>query len=154
MDDKYIKAFADSVLTVLPQLGINNIQLGRIYERGRSLETHGIIVILGLIGDARGNVIYSLTEECANGIASVMLMGMELVSFDEMAQSAISELTNMLTANASTELAGLGMNIDISTPTLLTGKFSTTVSSEKVVTIEMTVNGQPFEVNIAIGKIS
>jgi chemotaxis protein CheX len=153
MDDKYIKPFVDSVLTVLPQLGITDIQLGRIYERGRNLETPGIIVILGLIGDIRGNVIYGITEECASGIASVMLMGMEIPSFDEMAQSAISELTNMLTANASTEFAGVGVNIDISTPTLMTGKFSATASSEKVVTIEMIVNGQTFEINLAIDKI-
>jgi chemotaxis protein CheX len=152
MDDKYIKPFISSVLTVLPQLGITDIQLGRVYERGRNIETPGIIVILGLIGDIRGNVIYGITEECASSIASIMLMGMELTSFDEMAQSAISEMTNMLTANAATEFASAGMNIDISTPTLMTGKFSTTVSSEKVATIEMIVNGQPFEINLAVDK--
>lgn len=140
-------------MNVLPQFGVTDVSVTRVYERGRSFDTRGIIVILGLIGEIRGNVIYSMTEECANGIAALM-MGMELPTFDEMAQSAVSELTNMLTASASTELANTGITIDISTPTLMTGKFSATANCAKVVTIEMTVNGQPFEVNLAIDKIA
>jgi Predicted inhibitor of MCP methylation, homolog of CheC len=153
MDDRYIEPFCNSVLNVLPQFGIADVAKVRVYERGRSFDTHGIIVVLGLIGDIRGNVIYSMTEQAASGIAALM-MGMELPSFDEMAQSAVSELTNMLTANASIELAGSGITIDISTPTLMTGKFSATANCAKIVTIEMTVSGQPFEINLAIDKIA
>lgn len=153
MDDRYITPFSNSVMSVLPQFGISDIEMLRVYERERTFETHGIIVVLGLVGDMRGNVIYSMTNQCASGIAALM-MGMELPEFDEMAQSAVSELTNMLTANASTELSGSGVTIDISTPTLLTGKFSTTANCSKIVTIELMVNGQPFEVNLAVDKIS
>ena len=79
------------------------------------------------------------------------MMGMEVAVFDDMAQSAISELTNMLTANASIEFSKIGKNINISTPTLVTGKeLGIKVSARKVLVVEMEADGINFFVNIGI----
>jgi chemotaxis protein CheX len=67
-----------------------------------------------------------------------------------MSKSALSELTNMLTANAATALSNIGIPIDISTPTLLHGKnVSVEMSSNQVLCIELLADGIAVEVNIA-----
>ncbi|NMB07981.1 MAG: chemotaxis protein CheX, partial [Tissierellia bacterium] len=81
---------------------------------------------------------------------SSMMMGMPISEFDEMAQSALSELANMLTANAATVFAELEVSIDISTPTLLHGEnISIKMNSNKVLCVEFLVDDIPIEINIA-----
>ncbi|MDT8715179.1 chemotaxis protein CheX [Clostridium sp. 19966] len=150
MDIKYINPFLNSFLNVLPQLGLNDIKKNKVDIKGKEIESTGVIIILGVIGDIKGNIIYTTNMDGAKAIASKMMMGMPVLELDEMAQSAISELTNMLTANAATLLAEDGINIDISTPTLVYGDFTANASVDKVICIEMLVEGLPFEVNISL----
>lgn len=51
-----------------------------------------------------------------------MMMGLPVEELNEMAQSALSELSNMLTANASINFSNIGVNVNISTPTLMYGQ--------------------------------
>lgn len=150
MDVKYINPFLDALVNVMPQLGINNIKKSKVSIRGKSINSPGVLIIIGIVGDLRGNVIYGTTIENAKKIASLMMMGAPVKELNEIAQSAISELSNMITANASTLFSEEGINIDISTPTLMYGSFKATASAEKVLCIEMLVNDLPFEVNISI----
>lgn len=150
MDIKYINPFLNSFLNVLPQLGLSDIKRNKVNVKGKIIESTGVIIILGIIGDIKGNVIYTISMDTAMTVASKMMMGMPVTELDEMAQSAISELTNMLTANAATLLAEEGINIDISTPTLVYGDFTAHASVDKVICIEMLVEGLPFEVNVSL----
>ena len=79
------------------------------------------------------------------------MMGMPVDTFDEMAKSAISELSNMITGNASTSLASQGLEIDISPPTLITGN-SVTITTGTLQTIVVPVETEAgiFEINIAL----
>lgn len=65
MDVKYINPFLQSFLNVLPQLGITNIKKSKISLKGKEIESHGVVIIVGVVGDAKGNVVYSTTTECA-----------------------------------------------------------------------------------------
>ena len=87
-------------------------------------------------------------------IASAMMMGMEVKEFDEIAQSAISELSNMLTANASTIFSQNKIMIDISTPTMIYGNSTATTNTDKIICIEMLIDKLPFEINVAIDNIN
>ncbi|GFZ30686.1 chemotaxis protein CheX [Clostridium zeae] len=153
MDVKYINPFLDAFSNVFPQLGINEIRKGSVRVKEASVESPGVIIILGIVGDVKGNVIYTTTIDAAKSIAQIMMMGMPVPELNEMAQSAISELTNMLTANACISFEREGIHIDISTPTLMYGQFTAKASSNKVLCIEMFVNNMPFEVNISLDKI-
>jgi chemotaxis protein CheX len=153
MDVKYINPFIDSFMQIFPQFGMNDIKKGRISLKGKEIKSTGVMIMLGLIGDVRGNVIYSLSEENAMKIASIMMCGAPVNSLDELAQSAISELTNMLTATAATAFYNNGISIDISIPTLMYGEFSATSSTDKTICVEMIVQEMPFEINIAFEKI-
>ncbi|WP_252229593.1 chemotaxis protein CheX [Clostridium sp. ZBS15] len=152
MDVNNINPIVDAFTNVMPQLGLSDIKKNGVSEKGRFIESPGVIIIIGLIGDIKGNIIYTMNEEDAKKIASAMMMGMPVDKFNELAQSAISELVNMLTANASTNFSNNNVNVDISTPTLIHGKFTANSSSDKVVCISMEINGAVIDVNISLIK--
>ncbi len=140
MDVNYINPILSSFANVMPQLGLAKVEKKGISLKGKFIESPGVVIIVGIVGDIRGNVIYGLSVEDAKKIASTMMMGMPVVEFDELAQSAISELTNMLTANVATNFSNDNININISTPTLVHGKFTANATAEKVVCVEMAVD--------------
>jgi chemotaxis protein CheX len=152
MDVNYINPILSSFVNVLPQLGLAKVEKRGISLKGRLIESPGVMIIVGIVGDIRGNVIYGFTLNDAKNIASQMMMGMPVDTFDELAQSAISELTNMLTANVATNFSNDNININISTPTLVHGKFTANATSDKVVCVTMDVNGMTIEVNISMEK--
>ncbi|MBV7276511.1 chemotaxis protein CheX [Clostridium sp. PL3] len=151
MDVKYINPVIGAVLNVLPQLGLSNIQKKGISVKGKSIRSRGVVIILGIIGDVKGNILYNIDIESAKKIASIMMMGMPVNELDDLAQSALSEMTNMVTANASINFSDININTNISTPTLMYGQdFEAKVSSEQVLCVEIVANEIPIEINIAL----
>lgn len=151
MDVKLINPFLDAVTTILPQMGFAEITKGKVSVREKSAPSLGVTVLVGVTKAVRGNVAYNMPESTAKFIASTMMCGMPVNEFDDMAQSAIAELANMLTATAATNLAAMGITVDISTPSLTTGDgFNVKISSEQYLSIEMLICSNPFEVNIAL----
>ncbi|EJF38396.1 CheC-like family protein [Clostridium sp. MSTE9] len=118
--------------------------------KGQELTYSGVIIIVGIVGAIKGNVVYCIGMEAAKKIASTMMMGMPVDTLDEMSRSALSELTNMLTANAATSFFNAGITMDISTPTLLYGEnISVKMSSNQVLCIQLLADEYPIEINIA-----
>ncbi|AGF59358.1 MULTISPECIES: chemotaxis protein CheX [Clostridium] len=152
MDVNYLNPIISSFINVMPQLGLPAVEKKGVSLKGRFIESPGVVIIVGIIGDIKGNVIYGLSLEDAKKIASAMMMGMPVNDFDELAQSAISELTNMLTANVATNFSQDNIIINISTPTLVHGKFTANASSDKVVCVTMGVGDMTVEVNISMEK--
>lgn len=154
MDVNYIDAFMESITAVMPQLGFTNAQkTNDVIIKHKEVVGSGVIVILGIVGTIKGNVVYTFNMEAAKQIASVMMMGMPVDEFDDMAKSAISELTNMLTANAATAFSNMGITIDISTPTMLEGEnISIKMGSDEVQCIQLTADEIPFKINLSFEK--
>jgi chemotaxis protein CheX len=92
-----------------------------------------------------------MSLEAAMSFASKMMMGMEIDSFDEMAQSAIAEMGNMVCANACTQFDNIGINdLDISPPTVMISDFGTaTLSANQTIMVSFIVDG--IDVNIYVG---
>lgn len=150
MDIKYINPFIESFGAVMPQLGFGNVRKDNLSLKQQDLINTGVVIIVGIVGAIKGNVVYVLDFESAKKIASTMMMGMPISELDEISQSALSELTNMLTANAATVFATLGIPVDISTPTLLYGdNIAIKMSSNQVLSIQLLADEIPIEVNIA-----
>lgn len=85
--------------------------------------TNDITVLISLVGDIWGVAIISLNYDTAKAIVSHML-GEEVTEFNELAQSGIGELGNVITGQAATRLAQAGYNAEISVPTMIVGKGS------------------------------
>ncbi len=85
--------------------------------------TDDITVLVSVVGDAWGVVMMGLSFDTANKVVSKML-GEEVLEFNELAQSGISELGNVIAGHAITKLGAAGYKTDISVPTLIVGKGS------------------------------
>ena len=151
MDAKLVNPFVDAFTSVMPQMGFPTPTRTKLYVKDKNAVSLGVSVIVGFTKQIRGSVVYNMTEETAKFIASTMMMGMPVQEFDAMAQSAISEMSNMLTANAATNLTGMGLEVDISTPSLTVGQdFQIKISSENYLVVDMDLGGQIMELNIAV----
>lgn len=154
MDVNNINPFLKACMNVLPQVGFKNIEKKNI-SIAKKVNAKGVAISVGIVGDLKGTVVYNFTEEAAKKTAGIMMMGMEVTEFDEMAQSAISELTNMLTANAAIEFSQTGKDVNISTPTLITGKdLAININSKTILAIELDADGLEIVINIGIENAS
>ncbi|MBE6046815.1 MAG: chemotaxis protein CheX [Clostridium sp.] len=152
MDVNHINPVLKAFTNIMPQLGMTNITKKGVSVKGKFIENSGVVVTIGVFGDLKGNIIYGMNKDTAKAIASKMMMGMAVDDFNDIAQSAISELVNMLTANTATNFSEKGIMIDISTPTLMYGKFTANANSDQVLCITMDVDGLEIDVNISIEK--
>ncbi|WPC43242.1 chemotaxis protein CheX [Clostridium sp. JS66] len=153
MDVNHVNPFIEAFFNIMPQIGFTNIEKKGVVLN-KEIKSKGIIINLGIVGDAKGNVVYITDIESGKKIASKMMMGMPVNELDDMAQSALSELTNMLTANASINLSEIGVNVNISTPTLLYGEdIQIKMNVDKILCIQLTVDDIPIDVNIALQNL-
>lgn len=151
MDVKLVNPFIDAFTTVMPQMGLPVPERTGMGVADQNISSKGVAVLVGFTKEIRGNVVYNMSEDTAKFIASTMMMGMPVENFDEMAQSAISEMSNMLTANAATNLTALGKEVDISTPSLTVGTDTKLkISNGQFLTVTMDIGGHPVEIDIAI----
>ena len=150
MDDKHIKPFVTAFQTVMPQLGFGCVT-PKEAEISTDFELSGVIIIVGLVGTVKGNVAYSMDLESAKKIVSTMMMGMSITEWDEITQSALAELSNMLTANAATVFCNLGETVDISTPSMFQGEhIGIKMGSNEVIQMIIEVDEIPIMVKLSI----
>ena len=151
MDVKLLNPFIQSFDSVMPQLGFGSTRQGELAEREQEIEFTGVVMIVGIVGAIKGNAVYCLDDASAKAIASNMMMGMPVDELDEMAKSALSELSNMLTATAATFLSEGGLHIDISTPTVLYGEsMKVKMGSKKVKGVKLFADDVTVDINIAV----
>lgn len=90
--------------------------------------TEDLTAVIGVSGNLQGNVLYGFSNGSAYEVVSVM-MGENVTELDEIALSALGEIANMITGNASTILSSQGYTCDISPPVIVEpagSRFTTT----------------------------
>lgn len=78
-------------------------------------------IIIGVTGAVRGQVVYSMDENVAMSVAKAMLPGKLPAELKKHMNSAVSELANIITGQASIALAGEKNRIDITPPAVISG---------------------------------
>lgn len=118
----YVRAFSQAtegvierVLSLKPERGAPAFQVGS------SVKMEEINLIIGLTGVIKGQVCYSMSRPTALAIASLM-MGDEILELDDMVQSALCELANMMSGNATIILTEEGGSSMITPPSLVIGR--------------------------------
>lgn len=152
MQKELLTPFLTSGSEVLSQIVGADVAHGALVERSARFLSCPITVLIGVIGDVKGQVIFGLSHEMARQIASAM-MCCEIDTLDEMSFSALSELANMISGNAMALLTDTGMRCDVTTPTLMLG---TDVELATQIPAMMAPLQTPFgdvEVNVALVKV-
>jgi chemotaxis protein CheX len=151
MDAKLLNSFLSAIKTILEQIGIPDVKKGKIIKKDIMVIDREVTSMIGLVDGIKGNVAYSMDEKTAKNIVSLMMMGMEVSELDEMARSALGELTNMMSGTASSLIASLGINFDITPPSIVTGKdVYLILSTAETICIELILSVGIIEVNFAI----
>ena len=124
MNVKFLNPFVSAAHEILSLEMHETVQRGELRLDNGSYQTDDVTVIISLVGAVDGTVFYSMSQDVAVGLASI-LMGEKFASLDRLAQSGIAELGNVITGQASMKLAAAGFESNISTPSLIIGKGAT-----------------------------
>lgn len=119
---EHINPFLISASQILSQVCGIQTKVGAISKDNVGIDGEPLFIMLGVTGEMTGQVCIVFDTEIAKDIASRMMMGMPVPEIDDMAKSALSELGNMIMGNAATLLSNSNLMIDITPPTLGTGK--------------------------------
>ena len=153
MDAKLVNPIIDAFMEIMPQMGFPIPKRQRIYLQDRNVISNGVVLVVGFTKQMQGKVIYNMTTDTAKYIASTMMMGVPVTKFGELVQSALREMSNMLTARAATNFANLGLEIDITTPELIIGEDHTIkISDAQYLTVEMELGEHKVEIALDVDR--
>lgn len=151
MDASLVNPFLNAVVSVMGQFGLPTPERTGLNVYPSEVKATGVAMLVGIVGDKKGNVVYSLSVDDSLKIVSKMMGGMEIAELDDMSKSALSELSNILTANATTNFSTLGINLDISVPTMLTGEdFVINIGHKQVLGVDFMIGDISLRVYIEI----
>ncbi|AOY78199.1 hypothetical protein BJL90_02110 [Clostridium formicaceticum] len=135
------------------QFGVENIQKGQLRKKEDMQVDLEITSVIELIGELRGNICYSFSNNTAKKLVSKMMMGMPVEEMDEMAISAVAELTNMITGSAATMLSSKEIVFDITPPSIIFGEaLSIGISPLEILAVDIQTQDGKIEVNIGLEK--
>ncbi len=152
---EYINPFITAAKSVMNDFCHIEAIMGAPYITKTIFEGDKFVIMVGITGQLTGQVIFSMSNETACDIASHMMMGMPVPELNDMACSAISELSNMILGNSATVFSTKGIIIDITPPSVLMGRdMEITVSDSKTICVPLTYDdgANAFEINIAVKK--
>ena len=153
MDAKLVNPIIDAFIEIMPQMGFPIPKRQRIYLQDRNLIGNGVMLVVGFTKQMQGKVVYNMTADTAKYIASTMMMGVPVTKFGELVQSALREMSNMLTARAATNFTGLGLEVDITTPELIISEDHTIkISDAQYLTVEMEVGGHIVDIALDVNR--
>jgi chemotaxis protein CheX len=132
MKAEYINPFIQASQSVINMLSGANVQIGKPYLRVPPYFFDQIVIVIGVVGEIKGQIYFEMTNDTAKSIASAMMGGMPVNELDEISKSAISEMGNMIMGNAGTLFFNNSIEIDITPPTLLSGNIE---MSNKISTV-------------------
>jgi chemotaxis protein CheX len=154
MRAEFLNPFVTSLVRILEDVTDEKPMLDQqpFLRPGFHFTTETVAIIIGVTGHLSGQVILSISEDCARNIASIMLMESVIPELDEYAQSALAELTNMVVANATIGLCDAGYECDITPPTVITGRRMEIMCPKNIPTIAVPLkmkNGT-IELNLSL----
>ncbi|MFB6344312.1 MAG: chemotaxis protein CheX [bacterium] len=156
MKADHINPFVKASVRVLnqfdPELSIEREQPRKVDSPYKTL---GVTCYLGLTGALEGQIIYDMEIETARKVAGTM-NGQDSLEINDLARSAIQELSNMISGNAVTTLKNetIDGSLDITPPSLIVGNGSTIsdYQNKPFVQVPLRSNLGTFLVNLSISE--
>jgi chemotaxis protein CheX len=141
MKAEYINPFLESAIIVIEQVAYTRPTPGKLGIKEVKYIENYIWIQIGMTGQMQGDIVFGLAEEVALKMVSAMMGGYVITEMDEMGRSAISELGNMISGNASTMLFNQGVKVDITPPKVLQSANAEDFVPKKALTIPLIMEG-------------
>lgn len=150
MNAEHINPFLVSATKILKDMCFIDSKIGKPFLTDCQFDNDSVIIVIGVTGEMRGQVLIEMKMNVACDIASKMCM-MPVTEMDELSKSAIGELGNMIMGNAATIFSTKGVGIDITPPVLAIGNMSISNLQSKNICIPLIYDGdKQIGVNIAL----
>jgi chemotaxis protein CheX len=115
-----INSYVAAAVQVIALETHETIERGELQLQHDPYTSEDVTSMIGISGALAGSFFLSMSEATALELVSLML-GHRVQLFDELAQSGIAELANVVAGLAGVELAELGHPTNIAPPLLLVG---------------------------------
>lgn len=149
---EFINPFLIAATSIMKDMCQFDTQVGKPYVKTTEFDQESVVIMIGVTGELRGQVIIAFSLEVACDIASKMCM-MPVTELNELSMSAISELGNMVLGNAATILSTKGIGIDITPPSVCRGTMSITTTYVKNICIPLHYDGAKcIELDISLKR--
>lgn len=150
MNADYINPFLIASTKILKDMCFIDAKIGKPSVKPTEFNHDTLVIIIGVTGEMRGQVMIAFQNDIACDIASKMTM-MNITQLDELSTSAICELGNMIMGNTATVFSTKGIGIDITPPTLCSGQMSFSSNFAKNISIPLIYEDNKIvEINIAM----
>lgn len=150
MNAEHINPFLMATVQMLKDVCTFEAKIGKPTVKEASFKDDTVIIMIGVTGEMKGQVMLAFPKAVACDIASKMCM-MPIQELDEISKSAICELTNMIMGNAATIFSTKGIGIDITPPTMCMGNvsFSSSVAQNIAIPLSYDVD-KSLEIHVTI----
>lgn len=120
MNVQLLNPFIQAAVEVLKaEVGVE-VSRGDITLQKSSLTSDDITVLINLIGEVYGVVMYGMSMSTGLSMVS-SIMGQKFTEVNQLAQSGVAELGNVISGRATIRFSEAGYRSNISTPTILIG---------------------------------
>ena len=118
---KFMNPFVEAATEVIKAEVGADVHRGTLSLQKTAMTSDEITVLISLVGQVNGVVLYGMSIETGLTMVS-RITGQEFTDFDNLAQSGVAEMGNVITGRATIKLSEAGYNSNISPPTLITGR--------------------------------
>jgi len=151
MDVNLVNPFIEATLHVLSSMAFVKARAGKPFLKKDYIAHGDVTGIVGLIGEARGTISVSFTEECILSIVSSMF-GEEVTQINDEVKDAVGEILNIVSGQARQKLETRGRIIKGAIPTVISGKNHsiTHITKQSIVAVPFETDNGTFTIEICI----
>lgn len=151
MKVEFIEPFIRAAFSVLETIIEERAERGSLSMRGSTFTTQTITIMAGVNGDVEGTALYGMSLVTAQKIASAMMCE-DLPAMNKMAWSAVSELGNMITGNATKLLYEAGYKCNITPPSVIEGMNVQISTRVPTLVVPVATKLGRLEINVALAE--
>ncbi|ACT00094.1 chemotaxis protein CheX [Paenibacillus sp. JDR-2] len=153
MKAEYINPFLEAATIVIEQVIQIRPSTGKLGLKNIELVENHIWIQIGINGQMNGDIVFGLSEQVALKMVSAMMGGFIISELDEIGRSAISELGNMISGNASTMLFNQGVSVDITPPRIIQSASAESLSAGQALTVPLIMDGiGQFDIQVLVAS--
>jgi chemotaxis protein CheX len=138
-----VNRYVQSALTVISKETGQPVERGGLLLEGNPYTTEDVTAVIGVSGQLCGSLYLSMAETVALKLISAIL-GQDTTELDDLGQSGIAELANVIAGTAGIELADEGIETTVNPPLVLVGRGArlSTVEIQRLVVPLTTAHGE------------
>lgn len=147
---EHINPFLMASIKILKDVCQIDATMGKPCVRTTEFTEDSLVIMIGVTGEMKGQVLINFSNPVACDIASKMTM-MQITELDELGSSAVCELGNMILGHAATLFSTKGIAIDITPPTTCKGNVTFNTSYSANICVPLVYEGdKTIEIFISV----